>query len=229
MLDSLFKIYDSIFIFDVETTGLSAKNDEIIEIAMLQIKSADDSLVVETALDMLIRLTQGRSLPPEITDLTGITAQHLLENGVSKEEACDRLSFILKCPNALLAAYNVQFDLGFLFHFLNRFNMAELLLNFKMLDVLTVFKDRKPYPHKLGDAAFAYSLDMKNGHRALDDAHMTFAVLREMGKELDDLDRYVNLFGYNPKYGISGQRISSIKYIPQEYNAKKKLYEGKYF
>jgi DNA polymerase-3 subunit epsilon len=46
-----------------------------------------------------------------------------------------------------------------------------------------------------------------------------------MGKEEDNLHHYVNLFGYNPKYGISGQKISSVRYLPQKYDSIKKLYE----
>ncbi len=37
--------------------------------------------------------------------------------------------------------------------------------------------------------------------------------------------RYVNLFGYNPKYGIEGKPIGSVTYQPQPYNPKKPLYE----
>ena len=52
------------------------------------------------------------------------------------------------------------------------------------------------------------------------------AVMEEMEKEKDDLERYVNLFGYNPKYGIEGKPISSITYKPQPYNPVKPLYEA---
>jgi len=38
--------------------------------------------------------------------------------------------------------------------------------------------------------------------------------------------RYVNLFGYNPKYGIEGKPIGSVTYKPQPYKPKRALYEG---
>ncbi|MCL2153713.1 MAG: exonuclease domain-containing protein, partial [Oscillospiraceae bacterium] len=122
-------------------------------------------------------------------------------------------------------AYNAQFDLCFLYYFLYNFGKNDALKNTKMLDVLTVYRDRKPYPHKLIDAVSMYSLDTNNAHRALDDARVTFELLSEMGKELDDLEHYINLFGYNPKYGVSGPKISSVKYLPQGYDRIKKLYE----
>ena len=51
------------------------------------------------------------------------------------------------------------------------------------------------------------------------------AVMEEMEKEKDDLMNYVNLFGYNPKYGIEGKAIGSVTYKPQPYNPRCPLYE----
>ena len=49
-------------------------------------------------------------------------------------------------------------------------------------------------------------------------------VMKEMEKERDDLMCYVNLFGYNPKYGVEGKPIGSVTYKPQSYNPSKPLY-----
>ena len=94
------------------------------------------------------------------------------------------------------------------------------------LDLLTVYKDRKPYPHKLCNAIEAYGLSGKvvNSHRAVDDVIATVAVMEEMEKENADLERYVNLFGYNPKYGVDGKPIGTVTYKPQPYNPTKPLY-----
>ena len=45
---------------------------------------------------------------------------------------------------------------------------------------------------------------MQNSHRAIDDVLALFEVLKAMDDEREDLGSYVNLFGYNPKYGVSG-------------------------
>lgn len=45
-----------------------------------------------------------------------------------------------------------------------------------------------------------------------------------MEAEEADLERYINLFGYNQKYGVSGPRISSVRYLPQGYAGSGKLY-----
>ena len=49
--------------------------------------------------------------------------------------------------------------------------------------------------------------------------------MEAMELEKDDILRYVNLFGYNPKYGISGKPIGSITYKPQQFDPVCPLYE----
>ena len=66
---------------------------------------------------------------------------------------------------------------------------------------------------------------MQNSHRAIDDTWAAARVAEAMGREEDDLDRYINLFGYHPKYGIEGLRISSVTYRPQPYDRTQKLYD----
>jgi len=221
----LFKCFDHIIVFDIETTGLDPRSNEIIEAAMLRVVNTQGNPAIDDEFSLLIKLSSGNSLPGKITSLTGITEQELHECGVQKVKACERIIDTLCCLNPLIVAYNAQFDLSFLYHFLNTYGKAEILTKMKMLDAMTIYKDRKPYPHKLIDAAQAYSLSTHDTHRAQDDAKLTYELLCEMWKEDDDLLQYVNLFGYNLKYGVSGQKISSVRYLPQGYNNTKKLYE----
>ena len=58
---------------------------------------------------------------------------------------------------------------------------------------------------------------MQNSHRAIDDVLALFEVLKAMDEERSDLAAYVNLFGYNPKYGVSGRRITGVRYEPQSF------------
>lgn len=222
MLDSLFSQFDHIIILDTETTGIDPKTDEIIELGAVRLSAAQNAFDRET--NLLVQLSEGRQLPPVITDITGITADQLETQGVSKEAAATQLQGILQCQKPLVVAYNAQFDLNFLYFFMRRLGLERALSGIGMLDALTIYKDRRPYPHKLADAVAAYSLSVQNTHRAIDDAKATFALLCAMENEFDDLAKYVNLFGYNPKYGISGSRISSVRYLPQKYNAAQKLY-----
>ena len=128
--------------------------------------------------------------------------------------------------NCLLLAYNAHFDLSFLYYFLLRHGDPQILKGKDKLDLLTVYKDRRSFPHKLCNAIEAYGLAGKvvNSHRAVDDVVATVAVMEEMEKERDDLMCYVNLFGYNPKYGVEGKPIGSVTYKAQPYNPTKPLY-----
>ena len=46
-----------------------------------------------------------------------------------------------------------------------------------------------------------------------------------MEDERSDLMNYVNLFGYNPKYGVDGKPIGSVTYKPQKFDPVAPLYE----
>ena len=106
-------------------------------------------------------------------------------------------------------------------------NAINILKKIKMLDAYTVYRDRREYPHKLENAIEAYNLGDKvvNSHRAIDDTLALVEVLKAMEEERSDLHLYINLFGYNPKYGVSGSKISSVRYVSQPYNSPRKLYE----
>ncbi len=224
MLNSLYKDFDNIIIFDVETTGIDCKRDEIIEFGAIRLQNKDGKIIRDDGLNVLIKLSEGRRLPPKITEITGITETDLENDGISKSDAVEQICRIFDCSRPLVVCYNAQFDLCFLFYILAKFGKAELLKNIKMLDALTVYKDRRPYPHKLDNAVAEYKVETQNTHRAIDDAGATLEVLLGMEQEENDLHEYINLFGFNPKFGVSGPRISSIKYVEQPYNSKRKLY-----
>ena len=175
--------------------------------------------------DQLIALSPGGFVPPKITELTGISTQDLREKGLPKTRVARDISEMMQ-GNCLLLAYNAHFDLSFLYYFLLRHGDPLVLKGKDKLDLLTVYKDRRSYPHKLCSAIDAYGLSGKvvNSHRAVDDVIATVAVMEEMEKERNDLISYVNLFGYNPKYGIEGKPIGSVTYKPQPYNPSKALY-----
>ncbi|MBR0144495.1 MAG: 3'-5' exonuclease [Clostridia bacterium] len=220
MFDRLFREFDQILVLDTETTGISPVRDEIIELGMASLSPRG-----EVEADFLIALSEGKLLPPEITRLTGITPARLASEGVPKAEAAEAFAAMIGEKKTLIAAYNAQFDLNFLFYFLKREGKADSLRGVRFLDILTVYRDRMPYPHRLGDAVNAYRLATPNTHRALDDVHAAVAVMAAMEAEKDDLARYVNLFGVHPKYGLSGRPIGSVTYRKQEFDPAAPLYE----
>ena len=225
-LDKLFQHYDRLVLFDTETTGLLYNRDEIIEFAAVVLERVDGEVQVIREYDELIALSPGGFVPPKIEQLTGISTQDIRERGLPKTRVARDISEMIQ-GNTLLLAYNAHFDLSFLFYFLLRNGDPMILKGKDKLDLLTVYKDRHDYPHKLCNAIDTYDLagQVVNSHRAVDDVIATVAVMKAMEDERDDLHRYVNLFGYNPKYGVEGKPIGSVTYKAQPYHPVKPLYE----
>lgn len=176
METGLWKQFDRIVVFDTETTGIEFGRDEIIELGAAAFSAEGET----DCMDLLLRLSPGRTLPPFITQLTGITEEQLEQEGVEKADACEAFCNLLGGgERTLLAAYNAQFDLNFLYHFLRPFGRADVLRAPRFLDVLTVYRDRRDYPHKLNDAITAYGLEDQavNSHRAVDDARAAAVLL----------------------------------------------------
>ena len=224
--DGLFSKYDRLVLFDTETTGLLFSRDEIIEFAAIVVERVDGAPKVIREYDELIALSPGGFVPPKIQELTGISTADLRERGLPKTRVARDIAEMIR-GNTLLLAYNAHFDLSFLFYFLLRHGDATILRGKDKLDLLTVYRDRRPYPHKLANAIDAYGLTGKvqNSHRAVDDVLATLAVMEEMEREKPDFPNYVNLFGYIPKFGIDGKPIGSVTYKPQPYNNPTALYE----
>ena len=224
--ESLFAKYDRLVLFDTETTGLLFARDEIIEFAAVVVEQRDGQPVVAEEYDELISLKPGGVVPPMIEQLTGITTQDLAEKGIPKTQVCADIARMM-AGNTLLLAYNAHFDLSFLFYTLLRDGDPAILKGLDKLDLYTAYKDRRSYPHKLCNAIEAYGLggQFVNSHRAVDDVIATVAVAKEMEKEKSDLHNYVNLFGYNPQYGLGSKPIGSVTYKPQPYDSPKPLYE----
>ena len=225
-LDSLFSRYDRLVLFDTETPGLAFSRDEIIEFAAVVLERRDGQVQVVQTYDELITLSPGGFVPAIIEKLTGISNQDIRERGIPKTRVCCDIARMV-AGNTLLLAYNAHFDLSFLFYLLLREGDPTILRGKDKLDLLTVYKDRRSYPHKLCNAIDAYGLSgqVVNSHRAVDDVLATVEVMKAMEAERDDLCRYINLFGYTPKYGISGKPIGSITYKPQRFDPVAPLYE----
>ena len=230
-LDGLLDEYRNIVFFDTETTGFNAQANRIIELAAIGVRrNFEGKVEIWKEMDVYCKLPDGQKIPEKIVELTGITDQMLADQGISEDEMAAQFAEIIigedsadlfeNLKDTLLVAHNAQFDLnfiGFLYvlqmkhssegpqyrEWLHRFNAADYL------DTLTIYKDRAAYPHKLANAIEHYGLQGKvvNSHRAIDDVKALLEVAKAMGMERDDLQDYINIFGYNPKYGASGRLL----------------------
>jgi DNA polymerase-3 subunit epsilon len=206
--------HNKILLFDFETTGLSAENSQIIEIgAILLEKTESGKYKLVDELSTLV-LADG-PLPSKIIEITHITDEMLLRDGITQEEAFHQL-FKLYSEDALLVAYNIQFDLSFLYQLFKKYWDPKYQIKNDILDVMAVYKDRHRFPHRLDQAVATYMVEVPNTHRALDDIKATLSALNKMGQELDNLSKYVNVIGYNSKYGVSGIKLPHVRYIAQK-------------
>ena len=221
-LDGFFEKYDRLVLFDTETTGLQYSRDEIIEFSAVVL----DRTGVVQEYDELITLSPGGFVPPKIQQLTGITDMDIRERGIPKTRLCRDIGEMI-AGNTLLLAYNAHFDLSFLYYLLLRDGDPQILKGKDKLDLLTVYRDRHSFPHRLASAIEVYGLSGKvvNSHRAIDDVLATVEVMKAMVQEKDDLLNYVNLFGYLAQYGLDGKPIGSVTYKPQHYDPAQPLYE----
>lgn len=224
-LDSLFDRYRRILVFDTETTGVTPGKDEIIQFSAVLLEREQGKTVISRTYNELLSLAPGKVVPPEITRLTGITTEDVQSRGIPRERACREIAQLVEGPT-LLAAYNAQFDLTFLFYLLAGFGEPRILQRKDKLDLLTVYRDRRSYPHKLLNAIEAYQLSgtVQNSHSADDDALAAAWVMDAMAAEKNDLLAYINVFGYIPKFGKPRPAIGSVTYAPQPYNAAEALY-----
>ena len=200
-----------IIFFDTETSGLDCRDCQIIELAMLTVEEG----VVTDDYNEFVNI--GRPVSPKITKITSITNEMLRDKGLDEEkiakDVADRLT-----PGTLMIAHNCQFDLSFIFTLLARHYPADafdIVSGVDWLDTLTVLKDRKEYPHKLCDAVEHYEIEKVQFHRAIDDTKALRNVAIALRSERDDLAEYINIFGFNPKYGVGGVRFPFIEYKRQ--------------
>lgn len=157
--------------FDLETTGIDVEEDRIIEIACLKVFPDRSKQSYQTLVN------PGRFLPPEVSELTGITDEDLV-SAPRFEEIVDDLAPIL--ADSDLAGYNaVKFDLPVL---RNEFRRIERPFpapaDVVVLDAFEVLRH-----HEQRNLAWAlkYYLDkdMPDAHRAMADVTATEDIMRE--------------------------------------------------
>ncbi len=150
-------------VFDIETTGFSAKFDEIIEIAGVKV---EDGAITER-FSKFVR--PQKQIPPRITELTRITNDMVLGAESVDVVLKEFLDFSKGCA---LVAHNATFDVGFL-----KKNCERLGYPFDFCYIDTVGLSRrfvtKIKRHRLNNVAKALGFQFEGHHRAINDAEIT--------------------------------------------------------
>lgn len=161
---------EQFIVFDLETTGLNAQRDKIIEIGALRVKRSDlaaGTVRVET-FNSLVKI-KGK-VPAKITELTGITSAMLERDGVELTEALTGfLSFIQGDP---LVAFNATFDMGFM-----TVAMApNAPLRNRVSCALAMARRAFPGQPNYRLSTLARSVDAGTAHRSVADCHRALVV-----------------------------------------------------
>ncbi len=146
--------------FDLETTGLSSRTDEIIEIGAVRMRGNEEIERFQTFVD------PGRSLERKIVELTGITDEMLRGAPKIDQVLPEFLEFV---GDSVLVAHNADFDTGFIRAACDRLGYT---YGFTSADTLILAQNLMPHlsKFKLDIVSNALSLPEFNHHRAADDA-----------------------------------------------------------
>lgn len=157
---------------DIETTGLTPSNNQIIAIGAVRTGKDPDSFY------RLVKLEKSRSVPAEISKVTGLNDHLLNTKGVPIEEALiDLKSFLSDVP---VVGYNLLFDERFLQAALIKHKLIQF--NNKMVDLLPYIKkvDKFSDDYHLSTILSKYDIVNDHPHNALSDAQATMELAKKL-------------------------------------------------
>lgn len=155
-------------VVDLETTGLSAKDNRIIEIGAIKVKEGQVQEIFETFVN------PGCAIPKRITEVTGISDSMVAEAAYIETEIVRFIDFSEELP---LIGHNLIFDFSFL-----KVNAVNNRLAFERvgIDTLKIAREKlAELPSKRLDYLCHYfGIPDENHHRAVNDAKVTYELYK---------------------------------------------------
>ena len=166
-------------VIDLEMTGLSAKENKIIEIGAVKVR---DSKIVDQY-STLVKSTQG--IPEDVEKLTGITNEMILEGMDENLALAALIDFI---DTDIIVGHNVRFDYSFIKQWAVNNKIA---LELKACDTLKLARRLLPgeQSKKLESLCQFFNIERNNAHRALDDTKETQILFELLLDENDRLNQ----------------------------------------
>lgn len=162
-------------IFDTETTGLSNKDDRIVEFGGVEL---DNKFPTGRSIHLYFN-PDGQKVHPDALEVHGITDEFLKDKPLFKDKCDELLAFL---DGAKLVAHNANFDMGFLNAELARLSRMAIS-NDVVIDTLAIARRRHPMgPNSLDALCRRYGIDnsKREKHGALLDAELLAEVYIEM-------------------------------------------------
>ncbi len=186
----LLKLKNPVVVLDLETTGMNIVTDRIVEIALLKINTDGSEE------EKLMLINPEMPIPPEVSQIHGITDEDLIDKPTFKEVAKTLAKFLEGCD---LCGFNSnRFDIPLL---AEEFLRADVDIDFKkhkFIDVQAIF--HKMEKRTLAAAyKFYCNKELVDAHSAMADTKATYEVLKAQ------LDMY---------QGVEYEDAKGIKTLP---------------
>jgi DNA polymerase-3 subunit epsilon len=209
-------------VIDIETTGLDARYDEIIELSAVKVRNGQ---VVQT-FSKLVKPQY--DVPQFITELTGITNYVLRHAPAIHDVLADYMDFI---GNEVVVGHNVNFDINFLYD--KYLSLTEKEFNNDFVDTLRLarFLLRDIQHHRLIDLVEYYQLGDDVEHRGLADAVAALKVLIQLHHtavaQYGTIEQFVENVKLRANHTPPSLQASSITTDKTEFDIANALY-GQY-
>ncbi|KHD44738.1 PolC-type DNA polymerase III [Streptococcus hongkongensis] len=177
-------------VFDVETTGLSAMNNDLIQIAASKMYKGNILEQFDEFID------PGHPLSAFTTELTGITENHLVGAKPLQQVLEEFQEF---CKDTVLVAHNASFDVGFMNANYARAGLP--LITQPVIDTLEFARNLYPEykRHGLGPLTKRFQVALDHHHMANYDAEATGRLLFIFLKDAREKRDVTNLLDLNTK------------------------------
>ncbi len=165
-------------VFDIETTSLSARYGEIIEIAGVKVSDGK----IKEQFSKFVKPT--KPIPYHITELTNIS-----NDMVKDAEAIETVlpEFLAFCRGSVLVAHNANFDVGYI---RKKAEEQGLFFDFCYLDTLMLSRRLLTAlkKHRLNQVAKHLGFAFSGHHRAINDAEVTARIFLHFLELLQGMD-----------------------------------------
>jgi DNA helicase-2/ATP-dependent DNA helicase PcrA len=180
LLDDFLNVHNSarIVVFDTETTGLDVKEDDIIQIAAIEIIEGVPGKVFEVYIDT------NRDFQ-EAEKIHHISKQYLVNNAIKKHSALS--NFIDFVDNSTLIAHNLEYDYKILNSNLEKTGLPSISQYIKLYDSVDIAQ--RLYPnlprYKLEYLLKAFNIEGENSHNAIDDVKATVGLIKHCVSDIE--------------------------------------------
>ena len=194
-------------VFDLETTGLNPASEEITEIAAVRVVEGEIRDSFQTYVN------PHKPIPPEITELTGISDETVADAPDLDKAVPEFLAWAGEGQYPLVA-HNAGFDMGFLRTACQRLGIER---EFTSIDTLEMSRLMLPHMHKFKLNILAKELQVGpfEHHRASEDAAVLGRIYVKLLKRLREEMHAVTTADINTVLAATTDRKNKLKNLPR--------------